>query len=251
MRVAFVTAAIMFLAPCVLYASEQPPDCSLLFISDTHGPASSNSALADALLAEDEVSAVLHGGDVADTADLYGPWFDDPFQDAAARWPFYVASGNHDATDAGTKAAFASRFPSLPARLECGKTEIYVLPYRLTGADVAWLTEQVTASVATWRVLVVHRAVWPVDGGNAGLRGALWLVLARFHLVLSGHEHVLSDSTHEVGSASVRQIIEVSGPKKYGCPASPASPCETGETAYWRLDFYQDGVQAERKVVLQ
>ena len=249
MRVAFVTAAIWLIVPWAVHATEQPDVCSVLFMSDTHGPAASNEALVDALLAEDGITAVLHGGDVADAADLYGPWWDDPFRDVEARWPFYVAQGNHDATSVGTKAAFAARFPVLPARLECGAAEIYILPYWPSVADVAWLTEQVTTSTAAWRVLVVHRPVWPVNRGNAGLRGALWPVLPRIDLVLSGHEHVSSDSTHEVGSAQVRQIIEVSGSKKYECPVHPVATCEAGETAYWRLDFYEDEIRASRQVI--
>lgn len=239
-------AGLAFAAPWAAHAALRSPECSVLFVSDTHGPAASNAALVRSMLLEDRISAVLHAGDVFDSDELAAPWFDEPFRDAVARWPWYAASGNHDMDSAD---AFASRFPALPARLACGPADIYLLPWDPTDDDVAWLESKVAASTASYRVLVVHRAVWPVDGGNAALREALAAVLPRIDLVLSGHEHVSSDAMHDVGGHQVRQIVEVSGPKKYECPASPAAPCVSGETAYWRLDFYADGISATRRRV--
>jgi predicted phosphodiesterase len=239
-------AGIAFAVPWAVNAAVRTPDCSLLFVSDTHGPAASNAALVRALLLEDGISAVLHAGDVFDSDDLAAAWFDEPFRELVARLPFYVAAGNHDMDAA---QAFAARFPALPARLVCGHAEVYMLPWSATDADVAWLAAHVAASAAPWRVLVTHRAVWPVGGGNAGMREALAVVLPRIDLVLSGHEHVSSDAVHMVGAHPVRQIIEVSGPKKYSCPDSPSAPCVSGETAYWRLDFYPDEVVATRRVI--
>jgi len=237
-------AGLALAAPWAAYAVLRSPECSVIVLFDTHGPAASNGALVRAMLAEDGLSAVLHAGDVADSADLYGPWFDEPFRDAVARWPFYAAGGNHD-----DPPSFAARFPSLPTRLACGPADIYLLPWSPSDADVAWLGNHVAASTSAFRVLVVHRAVWPVDGGNADLREALMPILPRIDLVLSGHEHVSSDVVHDVGGHPVRQIVDVSGPKKYECPASPAAPCVSGETAYWRLDFYADEIAATRRKV--
>lgn len=226
------------------------PDCSALFVTDTHGPADENAALVQALLEEDGISVVLHGGDVADAADLYGPWFDVPFRPVQERWGFWAASGNHDAADAETEAAFSFRFPVLPTRLPCGLYgEIYILPWSPTDGDVEWLADKVTSSGIPWIVLVIHRPVWPVDGGNAALREKLMPILPYIDIILSGHEHVSSDSVHDVGGLSVRQIIEVSGPKKYDCPEHPAVPCTAGQTAYWRLDFYADELRASRTIV--
>jgi len=239
-------AGIAFAAPWAVNAAVRTPDCSMLFIADTHGPAASNAALVRAMILEDGISAVLLAGDVFDSDNLAAPWFDEPFRDAVARWPFYVAAGNHD-EDA--QQAFAARFPALPARLVCGSAEVYMLPWSSTAADAAWLAARVEASTARWRVLVTHRAVWPVAGGNAAMRESLAAVLPRIDLVLSGHEHVSSDAMHVVGGHPVRQIVEVSGSKKYACPARPAAPCVSGETAYWRLDFYADEIAATRRKV--
>jgi len=239
-------AGLAFAAPWAAHAAVRTPDCSLLFVSDTHGPAASNSALVRAMLLEDGISSVLHAGDVFDSDELAAAWFDEPFRDAVARWPFYVAEGNHDMV---APEAFAARFPVLPARLSCGSAEVYLLPWSATDADAAWLAARIAASTAAWRVLVTHRAPWPVAGGNAAVREALAAVLPRIDLVLSGHEHVSSDAVHDVGGYPVRQIVEVSGPKKYGCPARPAAPCVSGETAYWRLDFYPDEIVASRRKV--
>lgn len=249
-----MTAVIGFLAGVIgaWFPLEpvQVPDCSVLFITDTHGPAASNAPLVQALLEEDGISAVLHGGDVADAEDLYGSWFDTPFRPVEEHWPFWVASGNHDATDAGTKTAFDSRFPVLPTRLPCGSyAEIYIMPWAPSIADIEWFKDSVESSTAKWRVLVIHRPVWPVNGSNARLRRELEPVLSRIDLVLSGHEHVSSDSMHEVGGSVVRQIIEVSGPKKYECPEHSAMSCAAGQTAYWRLDFYADDLRASRTIV--
>lgn len=213
--------------------------CSVLFISDTHGPAAANEALVREMLTEDGIDAVLHAGDVADASDLYGPWFDEPFRDAIARWPWYVSSGNHDETDDGTKAAFDERFPSLPAKFSCGPAEVYLLPWSTTADDIAWLSWQVAFSEAKWRVLLVHRPVWPIDGGNAATRAELEPILPWIDLVLAGHGHIGSDSVHVVGRASVRQIVVVSGPKKYA----------PGPSSFWRLGFSEDGIEATSVIV--
>lgn len=242
----FLSAAQLLLSPEL-----EPPGCSMLFVSDTHGPAAENAALVEAMVAEEGVHAVLHGGDVADAADLYAPWFDVPFRPVEERWNVWAASGNHDAADAETRAAFGSRFSGLPTRFPCGAyAEIYILPWAPTAADIAWFTDAVEGSAAHshWRVLVIHRAPWPVGGGNARLRDALLPALAHIDLVLSGHDHVSSDSVHDVDGHPVRQIIEVSGPKKYQCPAR-ADGCIEDETAYWRIGFYENEIRTSRRVV--
>jgi predicted phosphodiesterase len=239
-----LASGLAFGVPWVVHAATRSPDCSVLVLFDTHGPAAGNVKLVAALLREQNVSAVIHAGDVADSADLYGPWFDVPFREVVARWPFYVASGNHDdATE------FASRFPALPVRLICGSAEIYFLPWGADQHDIDWVASKVRDSSAPTKILVSHRPVWPVEGGGAALRGMLLPILPYFQLVIAGHEHVFSDSEHVIGGTPVRQIIDVSGPKKYDCPAAPVLSCTAGQTAYWRLDFYDNEIKATRRVV--
>jgi hypothetical protein len=43
-------------------------------------------------------------------------------------------------------------------------------------------------------------------------------------------------------------VIEVSGPKKYRCPAG-APGCIADQTAYLRVDVFEDELRVTRKVV--
>ena len=105
-----LASGIAFTLPWAAHAALVPkPECSVLVLFDTHGPAAANAALVQAILAETGISAVVHTGDVFDSAELAQPWFDTPFHDVVARWPFYVASGNHDVADQATAEAFFSR----------------------------------------------------------------------------------------------------------------------------------------------
>lgn len=244
----FLGAGVAFSIPWAVQAATRKPSCSVLFVTDTHGPAADNRALVQALLAERDVNLLVHGGDVADSADLYTSWWDRPFADVTQRWPIAAASGNHDVEEASGSAAFAARFGLLPRSVTCGDAEFFLLPWDTNRADATWVHERARASHAKWKVLVSHQPLWGVDGTGAHLRGLLLPALPYIDLVLAGHQHVVQDSQHLVGGHSIRQIIDVSGPKKYVCPTD-AVGCRAGETAYWRLNFYDDEITSSRIVL--
>lgn len=227
------------------FASE--PSCTVLFVTDTHGSAQANAPLVRALLRETGIDRVVLAGDVADRAIDFPVWWDVPFREVVARWPVDVASGNHDQEDAAAYAEFVSRFGEEPHSVVCGNAEFFFMPWGLDSVFGRWLRRRVEASTARWKVLVTHRPLWSTDGSGAVVRDLYAASLPYIDLVLAGHEHVAWDSVHEVDGHRIRQIIDVSGPKKYPCPAV-ASGCVEGETAYWRISF-GDSIKATRKVV--
>lgn len=242
----FLAVSVGFAIPWGLraaFASE--PLCSFLFVSDTHGPAATGRRVAARMLGEDGISFVAHGGDVADAPDLWQTWWDEPFRSVIARWPVDAASGNHDVETPANRAEFARRFGTLPRVVRCGDAaDVYFMPWAFGQAEAEWLWAQVHASTARHRILIAHQPIWPVDGGNARQRDLVAPVLDRIDLVLSGHEHVYQDSRH----AGTRQVIEVSGPKKYACPAGAAG-CVENTTGYLRVDVSTGGIDVTRRVV--
>lgn len=195
----------------------------LLFMSDTHGAAVANRAVAERIRSEPGVSLILHGGDVADLPELWPAWWDGPFDDMPA--PVAAASGNHD-----DEAEFQRRFGVLPRRVRVGAdVEVFLLPWGWGSAEAAWFNAAVAESEARHKILVVHRPIFP---------GQRWAALRpgldRVGLVLAGHEHVWSDGVFEVGSSRVRQVVVVTGPKQYRCDGT-LPRCVEGRRGYLRI----------------
>ncbi len=241
-------AGAMFTLPWGLHAVLRTPLCSVLFVTDTHGSAEANRPLVAAMLTESGVDRVVHAGDIADAPEFWNPWWDVGFREVIDRWPVDAAPGNHDYEEDANRAEFTRRFGLLPRAVTCGNAEFFFLPWYTDRADADWVYGRARASRATWKVLVTHQPVWGVDGSGASLRGKLLPALGYIDLVLAGHQHVAQDSYHDVAGHTVRQIIDVSGPKKYDCPAD-AQGCTADETAYWLFSFYEDEIVATRKVV--
>jgi len=241
-------AGVMFTLPWGIHAAARHPLCSVLWITDTHGSALANQPLVAAMIQETGISRVIHSGDVADAPDLWSPWWDTGFREVRDRWTVDAASGNHDYEDDANRAEFTRRFELLPRAVTCGNVEFFLLPWGADRADADWAHGRARASQASWKVLVVHQPLWGVDGSGSRLRGMLLPTLGYINLVLAGHQHVAQDSLHDVAGHTVRQIIDVSGPKKYTCPDG-AVGCIENQTAYWRLDFYADEIVATRKVI--
>jgi len=238
-------AGVAFGAPWAVHAllsaedeHSDRPTCSFLYITDTHGAAIHNRSLVAAVLTENGIDFVVHGGDIADTPSLFRAWWDVPFAAVWERWSIYAAEGNHD-VEMDDGAAFLDRFEEPPYVVECGNAEVFILPWATRGV-VDWLGEHVSRSTAQVRIMVVHRPIWPLSGGELPR-----LPTDGFQLVLAGHEHVYQDSVH----GDVRQIIEVSGPKKNDCPAEAAG-CVADSTGYDRVDVFADGtVKVSRRRV--
>ncbi len=228
------------------------PRAVLLFVSDTHGPATSNAELARQLAAEPGVAAILHGGDIADAPELWRAWWDVPF---AALRNVVAVPGNHDVASVDQQREFRRRFGTLPRKVTVGNVDVLCLPWAPTWDDARWLREQVAASTARFRVLLLHHPLWSAADGSfedrttTGIRAKLSDALPRIDLVLAGHDHVYWDSTHEVTGGQVRQIIVGSGPKLYACDAR-AVGCVSGERSYLRIEATDDELRVERKVVL-
>lgn len=222
--------------------------CTVLWLSDTHGSAQANAPLVQKMLMETGVDRVLHSGDVVDRATDWPIWWDRPFREVVARWPVDVASGNHDHEDEATYAGFVERFGEEPKSVVCGPVEFFLMPWGVDEAYGRWLHARITASTAKWKVLVVHSPLWGVDGTGKMMRDLYAASLPYLDLVLSGHQHVSWDTTNTVNGRQIRQIIDVSGPKKYPCPTG-VHGCVQDETAYWRIEFGPSAIKAERRVV--
>lgn len=213
------------------------PKVSFLFVADTHGPAAENARLASLLAKESRVDALLHAGDFADSPGLWSAWWDVPFAECLRRHIVVAASGNHD-----DLVEFSRRFGLLPQVFSFGgDVSVFALPWAYTRGHVAWLDRQLASSRARWRVLLVHRPVWRLSGDLD--EELLSVIRGRVHLVLSGHEHVSWDSVRD----GVRQVVIVSGPKKYSCPGG-AGGCRSGVTEYARIEFGQSMSVIRREV---
>lgn len=244
--VQLLAAGVAFALPwAVQAATTSKPTCSFLYITDTHGSAVVNQKLVQAMLAENDISFVAHGGDIADEPQFWDPWWDTGFRAVRERWPVYAASGNHDVQTTANAAEFAARFGELPMSVRCGTAELFFMPWGVTRASAEWLWAAVAGSDAPVKILVVHKPVWPLRDDDARQRELLMPVMDRISLVLSGHEHLYADQTH----GGVEQIIEVSGPKKYECPAGVRG-CVPHSTGYLRVEVYDDSFRVYRKVVV-
>lgn len=244
--VKLLAIGVGFAAPWGLRAAfATKPVCSFLFLTDTHGPAATSEKVAARMLGEDGIEFVVHGGDFADEPRFWSVWWDDPFRAVRERWDVEAVTGNHDVSTEENRAEFARRFGPLPRAIRCGDAvDIYLMPWSFNRSDAEWLWGQVRGSAARYRILVTHKPVWPVHDDDTRLRGLVEPVLDRIDLVLAGHDHVYQDSTH----GRVRQVIEVSGGKKYSCPAG-ARGCVEGTTGYLRIDVTDRGLSVVRRVV--
>ena len=239
-----VVAGAAFALPWVANAVVTKPSCVFLYVSDTHGSAVANQKLVEAMLTEEDVSFVVHGGDVADNPSLWTLWWDNGFRAVRERWPVYAASGNHDVETTANAAEFTARFGELPRSTVCGNAELFLMPWGVSRASAEWLWAAVQRSTAPMKILVVHRPVWAVRTDDARQRELLMPIMDRINLILAGHDHVYSDQTQH----GVWQIVEVSGPKKYECPAD-ARGCIADSTGYLRVEVYDGEIRVQRRAV--
>ena len=260
-HVRLLAGSTAFLIPFGAYALLSPsgllstkPETTFLFITDTHGPAADNTRLVQAMLREPNVNFVVHGGDIADNDSLWGPWWDTPFSQVIARWLVYPTRGNHD-----PEAGFRQRFPDSwpPYKLSFGTVDIFFVPYLsvsaangATGTAVAeWLNRETVFHSAPFKILVTHRPIWRAQGSEGDNLATLFAdSLPRIDLVLAGHNHVFQDSSRVLGSRTVRQIIEKSGPKNYTCN-SGAVGCIAQSTGYLHVTVSSTSITVERKVI--
>ncbi len=201
------------------------PRATILFLSDTHGSAVLNSKLVQAVAAESGSPLVVLGGDVADSPELYGPWWDEPFKPITAKWKVVGVPGNHDDPD-----EFEVRFGPTPRVESVPGCDLFLAPWNEDGVPEALLAA-VSESKATFKILVIHR---PFHLGDP--RFETWgPALRKMDLILAGHEHVLWEETFDIGGKAVRQIVVPSGPKKYPCDNDMRN-CMDHVTAYLRID---------------
>jgi predicted phosphodiesterase len=238
-RLRYAASGAAFLLPFGVHAlaGSDKPLTTFLFITDTHGAAASNANLVRALLQEQDVDFIVHGGDIADTESLWQAWWDTPFARVIQRWPVYPTRGNHD-PESGFRQHFPNRWP--PYTLSREGVDIFFIPYAVTDSVVAWLDRATAASTAPFKILVTHRPVWPANSGGA-LSSQLAASLPRLDLILAGHNHVYWDTP-----GTPRQIIEISGPKMYACDAGTTG-CVEGSAGYTRVEVYGDRLVVRRR----
>jgi hypothetical protein len=198
------------------------------------------------MLREPDVNFVVHGGDLVDGENWWQAWWDTPFAPITQRWAVYPTTGNHD-PEAGFRQRFVDRWP--PYKISARGVDLFFLPWGAGTATATWLDRETAASTAPFKILVMHRPIWPASGGVEIFQEALFAAsLPRIDLVLTGHNHVSQDSQHVVGGHTIRQIIEKSGPKPYACNPGAVN-CIENSTGYLRVTIYKSHIDVQRRIV--
>jgi predicted phosphodiesterase len=151
---------------------------------------------------------VLHTGDViypSGEASSYGPYFITPYRALIAGTVFYPSPGNHDyRTDKAQP--YLDFFEAPRANLDDteryytfthGNAQFFSLDtnqaYAKGSAQYTWLSEQLAASKATWKVPFFHHPPYSSGdhGSSMGVREALAPLFKqhKVQLVLTGHDH--------------------------------------------------------------
>lgn len=249
-KIRCLAGGAVFLLPFGVYAvTSKPPLVTVLFISDTHDtPPATAVRIGERIARETGVDLVVNAGDIGDEGcGTYERWWDIPYAPVVALWPVIAASGNHD-----NPQCFMERFGTLPRKASMRGVDFFVLPWagQISREVLTWLDHETAASTATVKVLVVHKGPWHIsaDEGRVFSPPATLLpILRRIDLILSGHNHVFWNTTHNVGGHVIRHVVEISGKKFYSCVPA-ARHCRQGQTGYSRIEIYgPDDIRVVRR----
>ncbi len=224
--------------------------CTILFLTDSQGHPQCFKGVVDAMLTEQNVNIVIHGGDVADAPDQWQSWWDTPSEPLRAKWPIYAVTGNHDLEAGVSKFAerFTSSFP-LPKKITCGNTDFFLLPF--PGTNKNWLADHIPKSTAKWQVIVTHRPMYYSCTASGSITGKNLVPLEAIEgvdLILSGHEHVYCDGEKD----GRRYIIgNTAGSKFRRCREPKLSQCnDEMKQSYLRIEF-GSSINVQRKTIDQ
>jgi hypothetical protein len=193
-------------------APEEGAPVAFVVYGDSRGNPAAHARVVAALLPaarEAGASFVVNTGDLTDRGDDYSDWqeqFFAPARPLLETLAFYPALGNHDHNHESWYDWFALPGNESWFSFRAGVAELFVLNAygRLAGRSeqVEWLEEALAASVAPWRIVVVHQPTRSCmtgrdrRGAAASLREVLEPILVRggVRLVFAGHDHLYGRS---------------------------------------------------------
>jgi predicted phosphodiesterase len=141
---------------------------------------------------------VLHTGDLVEAGRDYARWsreFFEPVANVADQVPFLSVPGNHEDDLKNYLAYFPIRGSNRWYSFDAGPVHVLALDYhfeRDTHAQFEFARQDLLASKAPWKVVMVHNPIFNFGGHNSAWGHRHYLPLfyeAQVDLVLSGHSH--------------------------------------------------------------
>ena len=205
-------------------------------VQDTIG-GQSNQMLREALRRNSESEFLLCGGDLTERP-AYQYW-EETFRDLdsiAQHMPMMNVTGNHDYLK-NVICTLERRFPLIFSYFLDSKVDdnmVYTTTYANTQfffldsnreflylpAQRTWLEEQLKASTAKWKILVIHHPLYSIRGNNLIQKWFFNGLVQEYgvDLVLQGHEHAYARRTMKADSGEMTTpVYTVShcSPKNY------------------------------------
>ncbi len=226
--------------PKIFKTLNKDQDLKIAFLGDPQGYKQSQyddmRMIYDKMIEEHgEVDYTLIVGDLIDDPKKYEQWMflENSMKDHFNTSFFAVAVGNHDNIDLG--ASFTKTFTGPLNGVESLENRTYYFEmsdvlFIVFDTESAnnfweqelWLTEITENSKAKYKVILMHRSVYPMSYNESWIRDlADNFEDAKIDLVLSGHDHIynrtsmLSDEKTEVGSGVTYVVGGSSTGSKY------------------------------------
>ena len=185
-------------------------DTSMLFIADPQATGAAGydgmAALINAALTKNpDISLTLLGGDVVEDTNMYAHWqgLNSRLAEQLAKMRFSSASGNHDVIrDYGDPFNWAFTGPNNGTGATLGANYSFIVGNAIVAvidtetpssfpAQKEWLINTMNASDRTFKIVLMHRSVYPAFNQDLHIRD--WyetMDAANVDLVLSGHDHL-------------------------------------------------------------
>lgn len=225
------------------FATPASGDFSFLVIGDSGTSSPEQTAILERMLAEPNISSLIHVGDIAYDSGTFPQFEQSYFQKYAplmSRTPFFTAPGNHEyLTDSATPylavhIAPASNVPAADVgryySYDRGDAHFVSLDSNILGTDagtrmLAWLDADLAGTTRYWKIVFLHHPPYPT-GTHMGDPLSILVhsqvnPIVEAHgvqLVLSGHEHgyersfpLVNDRTASAGTPSTVYLISGGG----------------------------------------
>lgn len=185
-------------------------DASMLFLADPQGTGATgydiiHNLMAAALAKNPNIDLTLLAGDVVEDTNMYQHWqgLDSRMKDMFSVMRFASASGNHDVIrDYGDPFNWSFSGPDNGTKETLGANYSFIIGNALVAvidtetpssyaAQKEWLTTLMAASDRTFKIVLMHRSVYPAFNTDLHVRD--WYETfdeAGVDLVLSGHDHI-------------------------------------------------------------
>ena len=219
-----------------LKAQPAPDTIVVSFMGDTQRFYDEADEYVDHLTGVDDVTFVLHGGDISDfgLAKEFG-WVNDIMSDLKV--PYLTAVGNHDLLANGKKV-YNEMYGPQNYSFEYGNYKFIIIDtnsreYGFNGRvpDIDWLAAELSDNPADKRVIVVsHISPWNGDFDSDLEMDYANLLASDPHVVLSLHAHTHSFLDKVYYNDGVRYLVTTSMQKK----------------GYLKLKLWDDGYSVEQ-----